>query len=145
MIGWDEIYKNDMKQQTAIMLWHPDLSLGATAAVSGHNVIMAPHSHLYFDAAEATTPIEKVYAFEPIPPGLTPAQTSRILGAQAQLWTDEHPSEAEIDRLVYPRACAVAETVWSETSRRDWTDFSRRLRIHAQRLTALDINIETKE
>ena len=145
MIGWDEVYKNEMAPQTTIMIWHPDFELAASAAVAGHDVIMAPHSHLYFDLSEEKTPIDKVYAFEPVPPQLNPDQAAHILGAQAQLWTDHHPSEAEIDRLVYPRACAFAEVVWSEPDRRDWTDFSHRLHIHAQRLAALDIIIPLPE
>lgn len=139
MIGWDDIYENTTDSSTAIMAWRLQLPLATTAAVAGRDVVMTPPSHLYFDYSEAKTPVEKVYAYEPIPPELTPAQATRILGAQAQLWSDNHPTEAEIDRLVYPRACAAAEVVWSAPDRRDWKDFCGRLAVHARRLALLDI------
>ena len=141
MIGWDELFENGVDASTAIMAWRPDRVQPGPAAAAGHDVVMAPHSHLYFDYSEKDTPIEKVYAYEPISPAFTPEQTSRILGAQAQLWSDHHPTEAEIDRLVYPRSCAVAEVVWSRQERRDWGDFSNRLRVHARRLAEQDIVI----
>ena len=141
MIGWDEIYQNGVEPSTAIMAWRPNLSLAAPAAAAGHDIVMAPHSHLYFDYAEAWTPVEKVYAFEPIPPELTPEQALRVLGAQAQLWSDNHPAEAVIDRLVYPRACAAAEVFWSAAERRDWAGFAARLNAHAPRLAAQGIAI----
>ena len=100
---------------------------------------MAPHSHLYFDYPETTTPVEKVYSYEPIPPELDAGAAARVLGAQAQLWSDNHPTEAEIDRLVYPRACAAAEVVWSAPERRNWAGFVARLGVHAARLGAQGI------
>lgn len=139
MIGWDEIYENGVEPSTAVMAWRSKLSLAAPAAAAGHDVVMAPHSHLYFDYDETTTPVEKVYAYEPVPPELTPEQARRVLGAQAQLWSNDHPTEAEIDRLVYPRACAAAEVVWSPPDRRDWAAFRSRLDEHARRLALMDI------
>ena len=141
MIGWDELYENGVEPSTAIMVWRPDRGLAAPAATAGHDVVMAPHSHLYFDYSETTTPVDKVYGFEPVPAGFTPEQAARVLGAQAQLWSDNHPTEAEIDRLVYPRACAVAEVVWASQDRRDWAGFAARLRVHAARLAAQGITI----
>ena len=134
MIGWDELFENGVEKRTAIMAWRSRLSLAAPAATAGHDVVMAPHSHLYFDYSETTTTIEKVYSYEPIPPELDAGAAARVLGAQAQLWSDNHPTEAEIDRLVYPRACAAAEVVWSAPERRDWAGFAVRLGVHAARL-----------
>jgi hexosaminidase len=102
---------------------------------------MAPTSHTYFDYPETTTPWEKVYDFEPIPRDLTPTQAAHILGAQAQMWTDNHPTEQEIERLVYPRACALSEVVWSPVATRDRSRFTEALAVHAQRLAALGIEI----
>ena len=64
-----------------------------------HPVVMTPGSHCYFDHYQSTdhgeplaiggyTPLEKVYAFEPIPQGLTAEEQTYILGAQANIWTE---------------------------------------------------------
>jgi len=87
--------------------WDKIIEGGITAAQEGHDVVMVPTTHLYFDYPYTTTPLEKVYNFEPIPTELTPEQAQHVLGAQAQMWTDNHPTEKEIEQLVYPRACAI--------------------------------------
>jgi hexosaminidase len=143
LIGWDEIMEGGPAPGATVMAWRPRQNAAVAAARAGHDVIQAPSSHLYFDYPESSTPIEKVYGFEPVPPELAPAEAGRILGAQAQMWTDNHPTEPEIERLVYPRACAVAEVTWSPAASRDLGDFTRRLGPHRQRLAALGIGSGT--
>lgn len=142
LIGWDEILEGGIAPNAAVMAWRVGKQAAAIAAKAGHDVVMASTSHLYFDYPETTTPLEKVYGFEPVPPELTPEQTHHILGAQAQMWTDRHPTEKEIERLVYPRACAVSEVVWSPAEPRDYGGFVQRLSVHAQRLAALGIDFD---
>lgn len=139
LIGWDEILAGGIDPSAAVMAWRVDQQAGLLAAQAGHDVVMALMSHLYFDFSEARTPLDVVYSFEPVPQGLTPEQATHILGAQAQLWTDDHPTEKEIDRLLYPRVCAVSEVVWSPADFRDYTDFGKRLAVHRQQLGALGI------
>lgn len=141
LIGWEEVLDGATALDSAIMAWHVDKQAATLAAQTGHDAVMALPSHLYFDYSEDTTPLDKVYSFEPIPAGLPSEQTHHILGAQAQMWTDNHPTESEIERLVYPRSCAVAEVVWSPTATRDYRDFTRRLTVHQERLSALGIAI----
>ena len=142
LLGWDEILEGGLAPNAAVMSWR-GMAGGITAAKAGHDVVMAPTSHLYFDYPEATTPLAKVYGFEPVPAELTADQATHILGAQAQMWADNHPTEKDIERLVYPRACALAEVVWSPAKDRNYQDFSGRLRVHEQRLEALGINYQT--
>ena len=141
LIGWDEILEGGIAPNAAVMAWRVEKQAASIAAKAGHDVVMASTSHLYFDYPETTTPLEKVYSFEPVPQGLTPEQASHILGAQAQMWTDNHPTEKEIERLVYPRGCAVSEVVWSQASSCNYGDFVQRLSVHAQRLAALGIDL----
>jgi hexosaminidase len=142
LIGWDEILDGGLPANATVMAWRPAARADVAAAKAGHDVVMAPTSHLYFDYPEATTPLAKVYAFEPVSKELTPEQGVHILGAQAQMWTDNHPTAVEIERLVYPRACALAEVVWSPVATRDFGRFTSRLTVHAQRLAALGIDLE---
>jgi hexosaminidase len=68
-----------------------------------------------------------VYSYEPVPDSLTAEQARHILGAQANVWTEYLPTPAAVEYMVYPRALALAEIVWSAKDRRDWGSFVARL------------------
>lgn len=108
---------------------------GREAAAVGHNVVMTPTGSCYFDyyqsknrAAEPRAiggflPLEKVYAFEPIPNGLAPDRQSHILGAQGNLWTEYIPNFQQVEYMVFPRLSALAEVTWSAKGDRHYDDF----------------------
>jgi hexosaminidase len=137
LVGWDEILEGGLAPNATVMSWR-GMSGGIAAAKADHDVVMAPTAWTYFDYPN--TPVEKVYGFEPVPGELTARQASHILGAQAQMWTDTHPSEDQIDSLVYPRAVALAEVLWSPAASRDYDAFSARLQTHLRRLALLGVH-----
>ena len=137
LIGWDEILEGGLAPNATVMSWR-GMDGGVAAARAGHDVVMAPNQWTYFDHAQM--PLEKVYGFDPIPKELTATEEAHILGAQGQMWTDNHPSEREIDALVYPRAAALAEVVWSPAELRDEKAFVDRLKTHLLRLDALSVH-----
>lgn len=148
VVGWSEIAGDQLAQSTVLMDW---IGGGVAAARSGHDVVMSPEEFCYFDfyqskdrdaeppAAGAYLPLEKVYRFEPVPPQLELDQQKRILGAQANIWTEYIPSLARLEYMAFPRLCALSEVVWSPKDSRDWVDFTRRLYVHEQRLDQLGI------
>lgn len=151
LIGWDEILEGGLAENATVMSWRGTTG-GIAAARSGHDVVMAPNSHTYFDyyqsrdraneplAIGGFLPIDTVYAFEPVPAELTPDQAKHILGAQAQLWTEYIPTPRHAEYMAYPRLIALSEVLWTSKQRRDFADFSRRLPAHLLRLDALDVN-----
>lgn len=151
LIGWDEILEGGLAEGATVMSWR-GMAGGIDAAKQGHDVVMAPGSHTYFDhyqsqnqaseplAIGGFTNVEKVYGFEPVPEALTPAQAKHILGAQSQLWTEYIPTPRQLEYMAYPRLTALSEVVWSARSRRDYGNFMQRLPVHLQRLDALDVN-----
>jgi len=137
LVGWDEIIEGGLAPDATVMSWR-GMGGGMVAARAGHDVVMAPTEWTYFDYPNTT--LQKVYGFEPVPKELSVEEGAHILGAQAQMWTDGHPSENQIDGLVYPRAAALAEVVWSPAEARDYSGFVARLRVHALRLAALGVH-----
>ena len=125
--------------KATVMSWR-GMGGGIAAAKANHDVVMAPTAWTYFDYPD--TPVEKVYSFEPVPQELTAEQATHVLGAQAQMWTDTHPSEDRIDALVYPRAAALSEVVWSPAASRDYEGFVVRLQGHLPRLAALGVRYQ---
>ncbi|MCX6996844.1 MAG: family 20 glycosylhydrolase [Kiritimatiellaeota bacterium] len=136
LIGWDEILEGGLAPNATVMS-RRGMSGGIAAAKADHDVVMAPTEWTYFDYPNTT--VEKVYSFEPVPKELTAAQVAHVLGAQAQMWSDTHPSEDRIDALVYPRAAALAEVVWSPATNRNYDAFVVRLQPHLRRLAALGV------
>lgn len=139
LIGWDEILDGgDLPENAIVMSWRG--SEGAiVAARKGHDVILSSSKALYLDyvqtarADEITGPnaqmttLSGVYAFDAVPSELDAAQAARVMGVQANVWTEYLPSPQHLDRAIYPRVAALAEGAWSQTARRDWRDFLGRL------------------
>jgi hexosaminidase len=85
-------------------------------------------------------PLEKAYSFEPIPDALSADERKRILGGQAQLWTEYMLDERHVEYMAFPRLTALAEALWTPKSERFFDDFKRRLLKHLIRLRGMDIN-----
>ena len=81
-----------------------------------------------------------MYAYEPVPADSTAAQAKHILGAQGNLWTEYIPTPKHVEYMACPRACALAEVVWTPAEKKDFADFSARLDTHLRRLGILDVN-----
>lgn len=137
MIGWDEILEGGLAPDATVMSWR-GVEGGIAAAREGHDVIMSPTSHLYFDyyqgdaaheplAIGGFTPLERVYEFEPIPDELLDEEARHVLGAQANVWTEYLKTPALVEYMAYPRALALAEVVWSPREARSWASFLARL------------------
>jgi hexosaminidase len=150
LIGWDEILVGGLAPEATVMSWR-GTSGGIAAAREGHDVIMTPGSHLYFDAYQGDAkqeplaiggllPLERVYEFEPVPDSLTPEQARHILGAQANLWSEYFTSTAQVEYMAYPRALALAEVTWSPRASRSWTSFRSRLPFALRSLDRLRVN-----
>jgi len=150
LVGWDEILEGGLAPGATVMSWRGTQG-GIEAARSGHDVIITPTSHTYFDYYQSrnTTgeplaiggflPLETVYAFDPIPAELEPEFRSRVLGAQGQLWTEYLPGPKQVEYMAFPRLTALAEVLWSPPGRRNFSDFSVRLEEFLRRLAILDV------
>ncbi|MCE3295194.1 MAG: hypothetical protein K0R65_908 [Crocinitomicaceae bacterium] len=134
LIGWDEILEGGLSPNASVMSWR-GFEGGIEAVKQGHAVVMSPGSHCYFDHYQSShpnepiafggfTPIEKVYAFDPVPPGLSEQESELILGAQANLWTEYIPDMKQLEYMVYPRALALSQVLWS-VNKPSYEDFQQ--------------------
>jgi hexosaminidase len=150
LVGWDEILEGGLAPQATVMSWRGTAG-GIAAAREGHDVVMTPNSHLYFDhyqgdarfeplAIGGMSPLERVYAYEPVPDVLSAGQARHILGAQANLWSEYLKTPQAVEYMAYPRALALAEVVWSPRAARDWQSFTARLPVALRSLAALGVN-----
>jgi hexosaminidase len=151
LVGWDEILEGGLAEGAAVMSWRGKGG-GIAAGKAGHDVVMTPMDHCYFDWYQAdpqqhpqppalpmVRTLREVWDFDPVPEELEP-HTQHVLGGQGNLWTEFIESPERLEQMAFPRLCALAEAVWSPRERGDWHEFSRRLDSHLERLDALGVN-----
>jgi hexosaminidase len=150
LVGWDEILEGGLAPEATVMSWRGEAG-GIEAARQGHDVIMSPTSHCYFDfyqgdprfepsAIGRILPLEKVYSYEPAPAELNEQQASHVLGAQANVWTEYITSEKLVEYMALPRMSALAEVVWTPKAFRDYEKFTYRMERQYQRFDAMKLN-----
>lgn len=137
-LGWDELLENKAPQDAMIMSWR-GTEPGAQAAEKGHDVVMSPTTHCYFDYQQVEDvlfepsrcggfiPVEKVYSLDPAPDSLSVAARRHILGVQANLWSEYMTTESIVEYQALPRMSALAEVQWTLPSHKDYKDFVKRL------------------
>ncbi len=151
IIGWDEILEGGLAQNAAVMSWRGE-SGGIQAARQHHKVVMTPGNYCYFDhyqsldkneplAIGGYTPLEEVYSYNPTPAVLSDEEAKYIMGAQGNMWTEYIPTGELIEYMVYPRAIALSEVVWSQPGKKDYKDFVRRLLPHMEKLKKDGVNV----
>ncbi|HUX97271.1 MAG TPA: family 20 glycosylhydrolase [Bacteroidales bacterium] len=146
LIGWDEILEGGLAPNAAVMSWR-GMQGGITAAKAQHHVVMSPVDYAYLDFYQGDPAIEpptyamlrlkKVYEFEPVPEGV---EAEYILGGQGNLWTESVPTFRHAEYMLWPRAFALAEVLWSPKDSRDWNRFVKRTEEEMKRLEKEDVN-----
>ena len=111
LIGWDEILEGGLAPSATVQSWRGEEG-GIAAAKSGHDAIMSPTSHCYFDYGLDATDLKEVYHYEPIPAELTAEEAKHILGGECNMWSERAPQEL-VDSKVFPRILAMSEVLWS--------------------------------
>lgn len=138
IIGWDEILEGGLAPNATVMSWRGTAG-GVAAAGMGHDAVMTPWSHCYFDhyqvnpegeplAIGGYTTMEKVYSYQPVPDTFSVVEASHILGAQGNVWTEYIPNSEHVEYMILPRMAALSEVVW--TGKKDWEYFKIRIDDH---------------
>ena len=153
IIGWDEILEGGLAPNATVMSWR-GVQGAVEAATEGHDVILTPTSHAYFDYYQATLPdeplaiggflpLKKVYSFNPISEGIPLEKEHHVLGAQGNVWTEYMPTANQVEYMAFPRILAMSEVVWrgpSENVETDYPKFLSKVEKILPRLQSLDIN-----
>jgi hexosaminidase len=144
-MGWDEILEGGLAPDAMVMSWR-GMNGGIQAAKMGHDVVMSPTTFAYIDYMQgdpsiepriyATLHLKKTYQFEPVPDSV---DAKFIKGGQANLWTEQVYNMRHLQYMVWPRAFAIAETVWSPKEKKNWNDFVGRVEKHFERYDAAQI------
>jgi len=102
---------------------------------------MTPGTHCYFDhyqgfrnyepiAIHGFTPLEKVYAYQPIPSELTQEEAKYIQGVQANVWTEYINAPEQVTYMILPRMLAMSEVAWGTADTLQYPTFRKRVMQH---------------
>jgi len=159
-VGWDEILAGDVPRSTVGMSWRPNASHGAKTAfvapaeavARGNDVVLTPVDFCYLSLPQgiAQDPflyyspngrltLERAYCFDPCA-GIPDSGRRHVLGGQASVWGEFVWNRYDLEWKTWPRACAIAEALWTAPARRDFADFERRMKVHRPRLIARHVN-----
>ena len=161
-IGWDEVVESGaLDPESAVMFWRewPGGADHSTcfepvfkALENGNGLVLANLAKTYFDAYQVADPertheplaignclpIETVYDWNPLEK-IPESLREGVLGAQGQLWTEYMPTRNHLDYMAFPRACALAQVLWTGVHREPFAEFLSRLKIHLPRLDRLGV------
>lgn len=141
MAGWNEItgeqihdYQNnpeEIKQKlaegTIVQYWQGEVNRIKKTIEQGYDVINAFHSNTYLDYSYELIPLEKAYAFNPIPENLPKELHCHVIGSGCQMWGEFTPTAERVYYQTFPRIAAFAEVGWTENAQKDYARFSKSL------------------
>ena len=146
VIGWDEILEGGLAQETIVMSWR-GMKGGIEAAKQGHSVIMTPTDHCYLDFYQGDPTVEPntysmlrlqdCYKYQLIPDSV---DASLIMGGQGNLWTESVPHYRQVEYMIWPRALAISETLWTDARLRNWKFFVNRVEQQFERFDRSGVN-----
>jgi hexosaminidase len=96
---------------------------GLAAARAGHDVVMCPAQHVYFDMAHSSDPrdwgaawaafvgLEDVIAWKPVPQGAEDV-AHRIVGVQGCFWSEFTTEDRQMEPMLAPRILGLANKAW---------------------------------
>lgn len=150
LVGWDEILEGGLAPGATVMSWR-GMEHGIKAATAGHDVVMTPNSHTYFDGYQCSDienepmagggclRLEDVYGYDPVPSEIPADKACHILGVQGQQWSETMPTTEQVEYMIFPRLCALSEVAWLQPEAKNFTDFRQRLLTHLKRLNILGV------
>jgi len=159
-VGWDEVLVGDVPRSTIGMSWRSGVSEGAqTEYVSaaegtarGYDMVLTPlkscylslppgvlHDPFCYYSPKLKLTLEQAYSFDPAQ-GIPAVRRVHILGGQASVWGEYVWNRYDLEWKTWPRACAIAEALWTAPVERNYADFRRRMEIHRQRLLDAHVN-----
>lgn len=166
-IGWEEYLKGDVPQNAVGMYWFcwkgtervDYLTGGWEPLEKGHEMVMATAAYTYYNLGQGLDDpfqygqsgraygggkltLEKAYAFDPLA-GVDGKYHKQILGGQCCTWSECTWNQYDFDWKLWPRACALAEVLWTGDAKPGYADFRRRMEAHRQRLLGQGVNCAT--
>ena len=132
IIHWEEVFTANcatLPGQTIYQVWTDSSKIAALTSAK-YPVIASPSNYWYLNINTNTW--QTMYTYDPTQ-GLTTAQAGYIIGGETALW-GEYIDGGNIEQNIYPRACSVAERLWSPQTVTNTDEAQNRLIVQKCRL-----------
>lgn len=143
VIGWDEVIGAGLSKENTMVMWwrHDKKHLLKDAIDAGFNTVMCPRRPMYLDFVQHDShkdgrrwggfcPLDMVYAFPNKElTGGDYFQSDKVLGVQANVWTERMHNKERLQFMIFPRLSAVAEAGWTTAENKNYDDFMKRLQV----------------
>ncbi len=115
-IVWNDAAKGSNLDKRAILqFWKEGYTKPSVDfANSGGRMILSPFKNYYMDYDYQITPFRKTLSFNPKLSGLTDEGYKNVIGLETPIWTEYIWENEKLERFLFPRVIAVAQTAWSE-------------------------------
>ncbi|KAF2478159.1 uncharacterized protein BDR25DRAFT_338804 [Lindgomyces ingoldianus] len=168
-IVWEEMlldWNLTLGEDVIVQTWQSDQAV-ADVVAKGHKALVGNYNYWYLDCGKGQwldfdpsvsdqywpyndycAPFHNwrlIYSYDPLS-GVPPSLHHLVLGGEAHMWA-EQTDPVNLDRMIWPRASAAAEVLWSgakdaEGRNRSQTEASPRLSEMRERLVAKGIRAE---
>jgi hexosaminidase len=143
VLAWDEIIDAELSVRPIIFWWRHDKIIQLKKAMDkGYESVLCPRLPLYFDFVQDSShkigrrwnntfnTLESLYSFSHELFPETRNNEKLILGIQGNVWTETILTSARLDYMIFPRMTALAEAAWTFGDKKDFNNFTIRLKSH---------------
>jgi hexosaminidase len=127
MIGWEELFSKKLAKDVTVQVWQNG-AYTKQALDNGNPVLISKGFYL-----DVFMPAYIHYNTPDLPAGLAAENTKQLKGGEAAQWT-ELADKTNIETRIWPRAAAIAEKLWSDSTANEVDDLYRRLFTLSQQL-----------
>lgn len=137
-MGWNEItgmklnyYQSDedtrteqkLAAGTLVQFWKGDAAQMVQTAERGYSIVNSNNVYTYLDYDMNSIPLEKAYAFNPVPENFPAKLKDKIIGTGCQMWGEWTPNVERLNEQLFPRLPAYAEGAWTLAKNKDFQHF----------------------
>ena len=155
MMGWNEIMginvhnwaratpdaTHQLSKEAVVHFWTGNMGILKYALDNSYTVVNSFSDDTYLNYSYDQIPLKRSYAFNPVPAGYN---RNQIYGIGCQLWTEWIRTRKDIERHVFPRIAAYAETGWTDNSGKSYSRFLDALEVLKTRWKRLGYDLPSE-
>jgi len=139
VIAWDDVTEDKMDSKLKIMYWRDWVKdAPAKAAANGNQIIFTRWDLFYFSGQYSDEVLKNQLEFD-LSREYPASVTSKVIGFQGCVWTEEIPSEAIFESQIFPRLQALSEVNWSAGT--NLYSFNIRIKPHLNYLKTNNVHL----
>ncbi|MBQ7295579.1 MAG: beta-N-acetylhexosaminidase [Clostridia bacterium] len=142
MMGWNEILASRLIDRDIIVqYWTAKRDRNVNNHLkNGGETVLSCHKYFYFDMLHSYCSVKGTYKFKPSTAKVPKCLKGSVIGYEGEAWTEFIREENQLFFMVFNRALALSEAVWSKDKVKDYSSFKNRLSEHKKIMDALSIN-----